>query len=450
MYSKLQSKWFRSQTIRLPFYYGWVIVFIAGLAHFVSGPGQTYVASVFMGPILDEFGWSKSLFSSIYTAGSLTAAALMFLSGRITDRFGVRVVLTAVCVLLGGAAVWMTSIRHPVQLYIGIAALRTLGQGAMGLLSTTMVALWFVRIRGRATAIASLGEAVSQAVFPILAFLLISRFGWRNAWFGLALVVWGALLLPTLFLARRNPESVGLLPDGDSVNPARNRQDPAVSAAGGSSAANDRPKEVNFTLNEALRTKTLWLLVVAGMSMPLIMTGLMLHHVPLMELKGIGSGLAAATLSTFGPLMLAGTFVGGLLSDRIKTRYIMVAGQVLFIGTILFTFAISRSWHAFLYMMMAGFSVGVIKTAYAVIWPNYYGRRELGSIRGIASTAMVGFSALGPLPFGLIFDMTGSYDKAILILLSMPVMCGIAALLAIPPRKGGVTAPLTKQIRSTT
>ena len=142
----------------------------------------------------------------------------------------------------------------------------------------------------------------------------------------------------------------------------------------------------------------------------------------------------------FGPMMLAGNFVGGFLTDKIQNRYVLAAGQALFIGTMLFTFVITQSWHAFVYMMMAGFSAGIINTTYAVVWPNYFGRSELGSIRGVATTAVIAFSAMGALPFGFVFDMTGSYDMAILTLLAMPVTCGIAALLAVQPRKVSAVA----------
>ena len=445
MLNNLKTKWFHSGTAKVPFFYGWLIVPMAGLALFSSGPGQTYVASVFMGPILEEFGWSKTLFSALYTAGSLTAAALMFLIGRLIDRFGVRIVLTAGGILLGGAALWMTTVNHPAQLYVGIALLRTLGQGTLPLAATTMVAFWFVRRRGRATAIASLGGAASQAVFPLLTHALIAQYGWQNAWAGLAFVVWAVLLIPVLLFVRRSPESVGLLPDGVPVGVPEGRLGgipEGVSNGAASTAAGDEDKvpapksvESDFTLKEAFRTRALWLLIVASIAMPLIMTGLTLHLVPLMEEKGLSPAVAAAAFSMFGPMMLAGNFIGGLLCDRGDNRFVLASGQVIFIGTILFTFVISQPWHAFVYMALAGFSVGIINTTNTVIWPNYFGRTNLGSIRGVSTTAVIGFSAMGALPFGFIFDMTGSYDTAILILLVLPVICGVAALLAVRPVK---------------
>ena len=104
----------------------------------------------------------------------------------------------------------MSTVDHPVKLYFGFAALRTLGQGSLSLIPSTLIALWFVRLRGRAMAIGGIGEAIGMATFPIIALALISNTGWRNAWVVLALVIW-VIMVPIVLLVRRSPESVGLL-----------------------------------------------------------------------------------------------------------------------------------------------------------------------------------------------------------------------------------------------
>jgi MFS family permease len=92
-------------------------------------------------------------------------------------------------------------------------------------------------------------------------------------------------------------------------------------------------------------------------------------------------------------------------------------------------------WQAFVYGGVLGFAEGAIMTINTIIWPNYFGRTHLGSIRGVASTAMVAFAALGPLPFGLLFDLTGDYSTAILSFLGLPVAFALLSLFAMPPRR---------------
>ena len=175
---------------RLPFHYGWVILAASSLAMFASGPGQTFTVSVFVDPIMEDRGWSRSLVAGLYTVGSLTAAFAMPFVGRLLDRYGARVVLVGVGVLFGLAAIFMSRVEHPQELYIGFTALRILGQGSLSMIPTTLVAIWFIRMRGRAIALTALGAIVSQATLPPLLHVLISHVGWRDAWQVLAVLIW--------------------------------------------------------------------------------------------------------------------------------------------------------------------------------------------------------------------------------------------------------------------
>ncbi len=413
---------------RVPFFYGWVILAVSALAIFISGPGQTYSVSIFVDPIISDMGWSRTMVSGLYTAGSLTAGVAMIFVGRLLDRYGARIMLVAVCGLFGLAALYMSSVDHPLKLYAGFALIRTLGQGSLTLIPTTLIAIWFVRRRGRATAIGSLGGAVSGAAFPILLHKLITDMGWRDAWQVMAYVIWITLLLPAALLVRRSPESVGLLPDGYRGQ-LQNQVEKNKAAT---------VQEVNFSLNEALRTRAFWLLILAGSAFPLIVTALGFHHISLLASKGVPAGVAASVFGVMAPMQIAGIFAAGFMADRFPNRYLLAIGQGLLIVAMLWTFLISSTWQAFLYGALIGLAGGFTMTVGAVIWPNYFGRLHLGSIRGVATAAMVAFAALGPLPFGLLFDLTGSYSLAILIFLVMPASSVVAALMAYPPRKAEV------------
>ena len=160
----------------IPFFYGWVILFVAALVHFSSAPGQTYVSSIFIDHMIDDLGWSRTTFSSLYTAGSMTAAIFMVAAGRALDKFGARKTLTTLCLMMFLATFWMSGVDSLWKLFVGYALLRTIGQGSFGLVATTMVSTWFIRIRGRATAISSVGGAASLALFPFIVHILIERF----------------------------------------------------------------------------------------------------------------------------------------------------------------------------------------------------------------------------------------------------------------------------------
>ena len=186
----------------------------SALILFISGPGQTFSISVFVDPLIEEFGWSRTSISAIYTGGSMTASVAMFGIGPLIDKYGARVMLLAVGLLMGCAAVWMSFISSKADLYLGFAGLRILGQGSLSLIGTTLIAIWFVRRRGKLTAIAGLGMVVGQALFPPLNNFVIEEWGWRSAWLILAGIVWLIAIPLGIFIVRRSPESIGSNPDG--------------------------------------------------------------------------------------------------------------------------------------------------------------------------------------------------------------------------------------------
>lgn len=395
---------------------------IASLALFVSGPGQTFTVALFVDHIMEDLMLTRGQISSLYTAGSLSAAAVMVIVGRLLDRWGSRIMLTAAGVFLGLAAVWMSQVAQPMDLYLGFAAIRTFGQGSLTLIPTALVALWFVRLRGRATAIASLGGALGQGVIPPITLLLIASLGWRNAWIALAFLVWALLLIPVIIGVRRNPESVGLRPDGDK-NPI----------------ATDTSEfdygDTDWNLRETIRTRAFWLLLFAASAQPLIGTGLVFHQVSIFAEKGLDATIAAITLTVMAVATMAGTFIAGVLTDRLPNRYVLALSQAMLILAMLWTFVLSVPWEGLVYGVILGIGTGLYITTSSVVWPNYFGRKHLGTIRGVATTTMVACAAIGPMPFGVLFDFVGSYTIAIISFLVLPAACALAAILALPPTK---------------
>jgi len=399
---------------------------------FVSGPGQTFSISLFVDPLIDEFGWSRTAISGLYTAGSLTAASSMLGIGWLLDRFGARVVLPGVGLMLGLAAMWMSEVSNQLGVYAGFSALRMFGQGSLGLVPSSLVALWFVQKRGRATAIAGLGMVASQALFPPLIYTLNAQIGWRQTWVVLGVIVWVVLIPVAVVFVRRTPESVGLLPDGASpASPSLVAQAPEGIARQSASPIG----QGDWTLREALHTRTFWLVFLAAGSQSLVSTALVFHQVAVLDSRGLSAGVSAAVLSVMGPVSLAGAMVGGFLSDHFPNRMLLLAGQAILGVGVLLAMAMTETWQALIYGGVIGFSSGSVITVAAVIWPNYYGRKHLGSIRGAATMAMVAGAALGPLPFALTFDLTGSYTSTLLIFMAFPALSMGAALCAIPPKR---------------
>jgi MFS family permease len=421
----LLATWRNLTSWRPKIFYGWVILAVVLVAQFISGPGQTHSISVFIEPMKDGLGLSSGMIAGLYTAGSLTAALTVIFIGRLLDRFGARIMLSIVAVVFGFAVIGMSQVQNEIQLFLAFAFLRTVGQGAMILIPTTLLALWFVRKRGRVMAIAALGMVASQAAFPPLNKFLIDRYGWDTAWLILGVAILVVLVLPALILVRRSPESMGILPDGDSARPTQTKNRPI----------SDEP---SWTLGEALRTKTLWLLVLANISLPISFNALIFHNESLILDRGLDASIAAPVLSTIAPLVLVGNFIAGFMVEKIPGRFLLATSQAIIGLTMLWVIFMSQSWQAFVYGGLIGLAVGMSMTTNNVIWADYFGRTRLGSIRGVATTTMVTASAFGPLPFALIFDATNSHSTALVAFMVLPILSVAAAVMAVPPSRNQV------------
>jgi MFS family permease len=408
---------------RLPCFYGWVIVAVGALGLLFSGPGQSAVIAVFMDPMIAELGLSRSAISGAFTVGNLVAAAAMGPVGRLTDRYGGRAVLAAGVAALGAACLLMARVEGLVGLVLGFSALRLLVQGPLAMTGTTLVAQWFMRQRGRAQSLMSLGMTGSFAVFPPLTVFLVDQLTWRPAWVAIGLLIWLALLPPILLLVRSRPEELGLRPDGGRL------------AAPAAAAGQPPPEEFAWTARRAMRTPTFWLLSAAIAVTWLVGAGLNFHQVSILVGQGHGPPCAAGIFTVAALVSIPATFAGGHLLDRLPARPVLVAMLV-----IQALAAWSMLWAAtpaaaLVYGALNGTMIGLSSLVNAVIFAAYYGRRHLGSIRGITMIVNVAASALGPLPLGLARDLLGSYEPALVGLGLLPFLTALAMYWVRPPAR---------------
>ncbi|MGM0863275.1 MAG: MFS transporter [Bacillota bacterium] len=412
----------------LPFstniYYGWYIVGIAAISVFFSGPGQTYSVSVFIDAYIKDFGWGRSEVSTIYSGATLAAGLCMFFVGRFIDRFGQRNMLISVSILLAIACFWNSMVTNLAMLFIGFFLLRILGQGSMTLIPNTLVPQWFITKRGKALSFMAIGGFASSASFPIINAWLVSQYGWRFSW-----LVWGFLLILIVaplayYLVRNKPEDVGLMPDGEDT------------FSSGSDSIGDASKnEENWSLQEAMKTRAFWLILFCVSIPALINTGITFHLISIFKWNDLSAGTAAVVLSLMAVIGFPITLVAGRILDRVSVNYVLAGifiGEIIFI---LFLLVTKSTMTALIFGILWGISGGFERIALNYVWPSYFGRVSLGSIKGTATTVMVLGSAFGPLPFGFAYDIFQGYTQILLLSLIFPLLGILFSLLAKKPER---------------
>lgn len=407
---------------------------VAGVALFASGPGQSHIFSVFITPISQDLGLSRTSISSAYAAATLVAALGLPYVGRLVDRYGVRRVLLVVAVLFGASAMAFGTVTNMIALAIGFAALRFLGQGSLMLNCANLVAQWFSKKRGFALSLMAFGFSASMAVHPPLAQWLIDHVGWRSAWLWLGLMTWVLLIPLIVILIQNKPEDLGLLPDG------RRRDD---DLGQGSATPDADSADVGLSVKQAVRTPAFWIIAMTLATFSAVVTGLFFHQVSIFESAGLSPQVAAWTFSVSAIVMVLTMPILGHMLDRLPTRPMFAAATLTMTLVLLCLVFVRDIPSAIVYSVAFGINNAAIHTHMSFLWPRFFGRRYLGSIQGTATTIGVIGASIGPLPLGIAFDMFGSYTGALIVLAILPMLCATAVLFMEPPRLEDYTATRT-------
>ncbi len=421
----------KRQKVRLPFnppfYYGWIVLVIGGMVAFFSGPGQTYSISIFIDTYIKDYGWSRSLISGFYSVATLSAGFMLPFVGRAIDKWGYRKMVTIIPIILGITCLWMSFITQAWMIFAGFIFLRLFGQGSMTLMPSALVPQWFIKKRGLALSLMGLGVIVSSMLMPpVNNWLLINtslRFTWQ---------VWSLLLIGFMapigwIFVRNSPELVGLLPDGESKCEGDNKEILTQSQAS--------TLEVSWNIQEATKTKTFWLMIFFMMVPSMINTGLAFHMVSIVGQKGFDSTLSASVLSIMAFVQFPLTFVAGHVLDQVKPNYVKAINFWILLLAMMMMLISKTPGGLIFYAVLHGIFGAFDSVSTAVIWPKYFGRKNLASIKGIAMTAVVIGSALGPLPFGLAYDFFKGYTQVIQLMMIFPILASLFAFLAVQPYK---------------
>lgn len=397
------------------FFYGWLIVGLAGLGIFVSGPGQSHTFSVFVGPISEDLGISSASIATAYGLATLFAAFLLPQTGRLIDRYGARRVLGLIVVLLGLACALFGAAANILWLGVGFGLLRFLGQGSLMLGCANLVSHWFSRSRGFAMGLMALGFGLSMAVHPPLSQVLIDTIGWRQAWVVLGLLTWLLMLPPVLFLVHNTPGPLGLKPDG------RRRE--------GAEAEAPEEAVVGLTLREALREPSFYLLSFGWFAIAMLVTTLHFYQVSIVTAQGLSSDLAAELFTVSAVAMVVAMPLVGRLFDRVRTRVVFATGLLITGANLVGITFVGDMVTGLGYAVLFGVNNAFSMTMFGYMWPRYFGRRHLGAIQGTGQMIGVVGASLGPLPVGLAFDLAGSPVLTLQLLALYPFLAALLALL---------------------
>ena len=402
-------------------FYGWAIVAAAAVALFASGPGQSFVFAVFVDSIIEDTGLSRTAISGLYSVGTGIGALLVLSVGRLTDRFGARPLLALGGLAMGAACLGLAAADGPGAVFLAFAGLRALGQGALPVIATLLTAQWFVRRRGRAVALTSLGLAAANAVLPPLSRVLIDNIGWRESYVALGVMVWVLVVPAAVLIVRNRPEEMGLHPDGAPFPPASEAE---AAGAGGSAA----PRRV-------LSSPMFWLIALPMATPMFAGTAVVFHQTSIFEERGLSATVAATAFVPFAVTSAMFSMLAGVAVERLGPKWVFVIDMALLFGAFVLLRFISSTLSATAYALLLGASVGIYLTLLGTILPHFYGRHGLGRVHGTSVTVGLLGAAVSPLLLAVLQGATGDYKLALWLIAATPVVAAIL-ITFVRPRAG--------------
>ena len=411
-------------------YYGWVIVVVIALTSFTTSAETLPVLSIFLKPMTEEFGWSRSIFTGAMTIGTVLGGVLAIGIGPLIDRYGGRWILTIGFAIVGGTLVLMAGISVLWQFYVLQIVARIMTTSVLGLVPRVVVPKWFVAKRGRAVAVEQLVGRMGHAVTPLYLQLLVTLRSWRVASFTAGIVMWTVSLLPVAIFLRRRPEDMGLLPDG-AIQEGAGSASP-LKAPGDIDPTNPS-QEVSLPLRQVLRLTSFYLLLNALTILWFATSGIYLHLIPYFTDQDLGPGIAVVVVSLLAASAGLGSLLFGFLAERYSTRVVLSANILLLAAGFIFILAARSPSAALLWGSYFGVMAGGMQTLEHVIFADYYGRESLGAVRGIVWPAQMGGNSVGPLAAAAAYDITGNYLLIFSLFGFLTLIAGLSVFLARPP-----------------
>ena len=407
-------------------YFGWYTV-LAGAIISCWGYGSWYYGmSALFKPLIDEYGWTRAQLSAAFSMRSIEGGLEGPFGGVLVDRYGPRIITIASTTIASIGLILVLFVRDIWQFVFVWGFVVSLGYN-LGLYDTVnaAVAKWFIRKRGRALSIVTIGGGLGgPVVVPIMTWIIINQ-GWRAAIISFAVSTMVICLpLAWFFMRDHLPEHYGLLPDGDTV----------IKEADTSVEASEAHDEHEFTARQAVKTKSFWLMLTAFALNGGILVMVTMHQMPYLGDIGIDPMAAAGVLGLMATMSLPGRVIFAWVGDRWGERRSLMLGYAMkTVGLIVWTAARSIP-QIMLFVILFGLGYGGAIPVQHALRASYFGRRAYATITGYTTLFTAMTNIVYPIFAGWSFDVSGSYTTAFTIIAGLQALAIVFMFLAKKPK----------------
>jgi MFS family permease len=407
-------------------YFGWYTV-IAGAIIACWGYGSWYYGtSALFTPLIAEYGWTRAQLSAAFSMRSIEGGLEGPFGGMLIDKYGPRRITIISTIIACMGLLLVLYVRDIWQFVIVWGFVISLGFN-LGLYDTVnaAVAKWFVKKRGRAISLVTIGGGLgAPVVVPVMTWIIIN-YGWRSALIFVAissLII--CLPLAWFWMKDHPPEHYGLLPDGNTVIMDMNSVENAQTGVF---------EEYEFTPKQALKTRSFWMMLLAFAFSGGITTAVTMHQMPYLQDIGIDPIAAAGVLGLMATMSLPGRLLFAWLGDRWGERKTLMLGYALkTVGVLIWTSASNIST-ILLFVVLYGVGYGGTIPVSISLRASYFGRKAYATITGYTTFFTALTNIVYPIFAGWSYDVTGSYGGAFTLIAFAQALAIVFMFLATKP-----------------
>jgi len=399
-------------------FFGWSVVYAGGALQFLQSMLLNQAFGIYLAVLIEDRGWSKTSISGAAALKSTEVALLGPILGWLVDKYGAKSIVRLGIVMFGIGFMLLSRV-HTIYEFYGAFVVIAFGSSMFSnpIVSVAIIQ-WFQKKRARALSMLQFGGAIGGLFVFIIAFT-IQTFGWRYTAFGSGVV---AILIgyPLARLIRNKPEEYGQFIDGVSKSESLETQ----------SQIND---DHEFTVREAIRTSSFWLIAFGHAFSLLVVTAINVHAVAHIK-EGLGFSLAQAslifTLVTIGQFF--GVMLGWVIGEKFDKRLVAATCMLMHAcGLLMITYASSLCMLIFA-ALLHGTGWGLRGPFMHAIRADYFGRKSIGMIIGISTLVTVLGTISGPIVAGAFADSYGNYRYGFTLL---AILAGVGSLFFLIAKK---------------
>ena len=390
-------------------FYGWVVLAAAATVIAV-GMGALFSLGVFLKPIEDSMGWSRSAISLVALINWIAMGLGSFAWGALSDRIGTRLVTAAGGFVLGLGLVLSSQVATLGQFSVTFGVLVGFAVGAFYAPLTATATKWFTTNRGLAVGVVSAGIGLGTFLMAPLSRWLTSLFDWRVAMLLLGDLAW-LVVIPVALLIRNAPSDMGAVALGGRSAPQR-----------------------DYSTAQVLRAPQFWAIALTHLACCAAHSGPIFHMVTHAIDQGVATMVAATVFGVSGLASIAGRIGCGLLADRFGAKPTLVAGLALQ-AAMVFAYLFTReAWSFYAAAVVFGVAYGGVMPIYALVTREYFGEKVMGTAYGAVFLISTLGMGLGSFAGGWIHDVLGTYAWLYITSTAIGVGAMVLAFTFRPPR----------------